>query len=106
MQDLVGRLEAGVLTVSQVGAPAPDESFTPVPPNWSPPLSVEVLVLNESGFEVESGVTLQSASGTGLTIIAGAQPCTIALLGLEGAPHLFEPEYELSVYHRHPLSAK
>jgi hypothetical protein len=100
IQDLVGRLEAGVLTVTKVYTPAPDESFVPLPALLTAPWSVEILVLYESGFQVESGATLRAATGAELTIVAGAMPCTLAVLGLGDAPHRFEPEYDISVYTR------
>jgi len=63
------------------------------------------LILDEEGTRAECGLALQANNGDQITIVPGAFPYSLAVLGVfESTPHIFEPEYELDRYTRVPIT--
>ncbi len=104
MHDLAERIEVGVLQFGRVFAPEAQEIIVETPSAFRDRLLVIKLTIEESGTRSESGIVLQAKSGAEILIVAGAQPYSIAVRGVEWPDSTFEPEYELDRYQRTPIA--
>jgi|SRR6185312_15981081 hypothetical protein len=101
MHDLGDRVEVGSLSFGDKGPSDKAEFEVDVCVN---PLHVEKLILVERNVCIESGVAIALTPARELIVVSGAYPYTLAVDGLFGGPHAFEPEYQLSRYRREEIS--
>jgi hypothetical protein len=113
MHDIAGWIEVGSLVISHVDGPVnrttesgacETETFEiSLPSEFESGLSASKLVLSTQGKTVESGLFIESTSGSEIVLVAGAAPYTVAVK----APSVvepFEPEYDLTEYSREPIT--
>lgn len=103
MQELADRIEVGKLVFDVVEAPLSDEMLVDLPKAFSNSIKAMVLSIAESGTVVESGLILEGEEDARIIIVAGANPYTIAMKGVMGLSHIFEPEYPVEDYKVAPL---
>jgi hypothetical protein len=101
MHDIKERLEVGVLDFSLVAAPGTDDLFIGLQSVPLVPTRVWKLVLSVEDLAVESGLAFESTAGCRITVVAGANPYTLAIDGVPTGEHGFEPEYALDRYAAH-----
>jgi len=102
MHDVAEWREVGVLSFSRVSTPPDEKATTVVVPAFNREIRAFKLVIEESGTSAESGVVLRADSDE-IVVVAGADPCTLAVSGVPSAPHIFEPEYPINRYTRAPM---
>jgi hypothetical protein len=105
MHDIAERLEIGVLNFEKVTSLADNETTADVSAAFDCSVEAFKLILDEEGTRAECGLALQANNGDQITIVPGAFPYSLAVLGVfESTPHIFEPEYELDRYTRVPIT--
>ena len=105
MHDIAERSEIGVLNFEKADAPADDETMVDVSSAFDCNVEAFKLILDEEGTRAECGLALQANNGDQITIVPGAFPYSLAILGVfASTPHIFEPEYQLDRYTRVPIT--
>jgi hypothetical protein len=102
MRDLAERVEVGVLEFDGADPSCDTGSAIYLPEVFASALDVSKLVLEESGFSVESGVVISAKNGQQLLIVAGVYPYSLALKEASLDSRFFEPEYPLDAYSEEP----
>ena len=103
MRDISERREIGVVELSAAltpGTAAMPIRLAAIPERIS---GVHRLVVEDADVAADGGLVLSLASGSEVTVVAGAFPCTLAISGFPAFPFDFQPEYELRMYRREPL---
>lgn len=103
MHDVADRFEVGVLDFVIDGAGGGDEVFRELPSDFRDMLVVERLVFEDSNVYAESGISIHSRAGNGITVVAAATPCTLSVDVPGGGFGVPESEYPLAAYVRRPL---
>lgn len=99
MNDLSGWDEVGTLVFRFAGVNENLPAMTNLPSTWNEIFSVGKLVLDDDDFSAESGLELENKSGEILTIICGANICSIQIQA-PFFPGPFFPEYDIDKYER------
>jgi hypothetical protein len=98
MHDMAERIEVGVLSITHVDAPFADEVLIEAPDAFRYGVTLTKLFLMVENTYVESGLSLHGRDGCEIVIVTGAFPYSLAISGVGEWPHLFEPEYPITLY--------
>jgi hypothetical protein len=113
MVDLADRNEVGILAFEMTDTEPKYDHITVLNNGPRNILSACRLTVEEKSIyvgtgsiDVEVGITLDVELARSITILGGAFPCSLAILGWFDIPRVFDPEYQIYEYKKSPLVSR